>query len=223
MLDEHGEGGLHQLAVERVRVEDHQRARPVEALRHRRRLAQLEPADLVHHRDHRLGQALRDLRHLEPDDRELLVGGREVDEEVQAPALEAVGQLARVVRGEDHQRDIGGLDRAELGHRHLEVREHLEQEGLELRLGLVDLVHQQHHRIVRLDGLEQRPRRQEAVGEEGVVLPGDARRPRRAATARRRSARRCARAGAGCRGAAWRTSTRRAPCPRRAPRSTGGG
>jgi hypothetical protein len=46
---------------------------------------------------------------------------------------------------------------------------------IEFRLGLVDLVHQQHHRIRRLDGLEQRPRGEKAVGEEGVVLAGDLR------------------------------------------------
>ena len=78
---------------------------------------------------------------------ELLV--REVDVEVQAAALERVGHLARVVRGEDHERHVLRLDRAELGHAHLEVREHLEQERLELRVGLVDLVDQQQRRLVR--------------------------------------------------------------------------
>ena len=38
--------------------------------------------------------------------------------------------------------------RAELGHAHLEVAQDLEQEGLELGVGLVDLVDQQHDRVL---------------------------------------------------------------------------
>jgi hypothetical protein len=67
-----------------------------------------------------------------------------------------------------------GLDRPQLRDRDLEVRQHLQQEGLELRLGLVDLVHQQHHRIVGPNRRQQRPGREEPVREEGVVLAGDA-------------------------------------------------
>ena len=68
------------------------------------------------------------------------------------------------------------------GHRHLEVREDFEQERLELRLRLVDLVDEQDDGIGGLDGLQQRPRREEAMREEGVVLardPGDRIRQRR--------------------------------------------
>jgi len=68
---------------------------------------------------------------------------------------------------------VPGAHRAELGHRHLEVREHLEQERLELGLGLVDLVHEQHHGLVGEDRLEQRARREEAEREERVLLPRD--------------------------------------------------
>ena len=121
-------------------------------------------------RHHRLGEALRDLGNFEADDRQLLVGRREVDEEMEAPPLEPVRELPRVVRGQDHERDVGRLDRPELRHRHLEIREDLQQEGLELRLGLVDLVDEQDDGLDGLDGLQQRPGGEKAMGEEGVVL-----------------------------------------------------
>ena len=60
-------------------------------------------------------------------------------------------------------------DRAELGDRDLEVGEHLEQERLELLVGAVDLVDQQHHGLVGVDRLEQRPPDQE-LGAEELVL-----------------------------------------------------
>ena len=40
----------------------------------------------------------------------------------------------------------GGLDGAEFGDRHLEVGQHLQQEGLERLVGAVELVDQQHRR-----------------------------------------------------------------------------
>ena len=53
-----------------------------------------------------------------------------------------------------------GADRPELGDRYREVRQELEQERLELVVGAVDLVDQQHDRLGRigLERLEQRPR-----------------------------------------------------------------
>src|SRR5262249_60081914 len=53
------------------------------------------------------------------------------------------------------------------------VREHLEQERLELRLGLVDLVDEQHDGLLRLDRRQKRPWGEEAVREERVLLAGD--------------------------------------------------
>ena len=62
-----------------------------------------------------------------------------------------------------------GADRAELRDRDLEVGEHLEQERLELLVGAVDLVDQQHDGLVGVDRLEQRPTDQE-LGPEQLVL-----------------------------------------------------
>ena len=86
-----------------------------------------------------------------------------------ARRFERVVELARPVRGEDHRRLAAGADRAELGDRDLEVREHLEQERLELLVGAVDLVDQEHDRLVGVDRLEQRPADQE-LGPEQLVL-----------------------------------------------------
>ena len=82
--------------------------------------------------------------------RVLELGVREVDVEVQAAALQRVAHLARVVRGEEDERLGLRVEGADLGHAHLEVRQHLEQERLELRVGLVDLVDQQ--QVRRLGG-----------------------------------------------------------------------
>ena len=70
-------------------------------------------------------------------------------------------------------RRLRGLDGAELGDRHLEVGEHLEQERLEGFVGAVELVDQQHRRAVGigLERLQQRPLDQEALGEHVVREP----------------------------------------------------
>src|SRR5262252_1002449 len=173
VLDQHRQGRLDDAGIELARVQDHERARPVERLRDRRELAEVHGADLLHRGDDGPGQLLRNLGHLQPNDLQLVGRRREIDEEVQAPALETVRELARVVRGEDDERDVVGPHRAELGHRHLEVREHLEQERLELRLGLVDLVDEQHDGLLGLDRRQKRPRRKKPIREERVLLAGD--------------------------------------------------
>jgi hypothetical protein len=88
----------------------------------------------------------------------------------EATALERVVQLAGAVRGQDHARPPGRGDRADLGDRDLEIREHLEQERLELFVGAVDLVDQQHHRLLALDRLQERPPDQELRTEELLFL-----------------------------------------------------
>ena len=60
-------------------------------------------------------------------------------------------------------------DRAELRHRHLEVREHLQQVRLELLVGAVDLVDEEHRRFVLGDRLEKRPAEEIALGEDPLL------------------------------------------------------
>ncbi len=63
-----------------------------------------------------------------------------------------------------------GPDRPDLGDRDLEVGEQLQQERLELVVGAVDLVDQQHRRlwVVVLDGVQQRPALEELPAEQLV-------------------------------------------------------
>ena len=65
-------------------------------------------------------------------------------------------------------RRVGG-DRAELGDGHLEVRQHLQQQALDLDVGLVGLVDEQHGRLGAPDRGQQRPGEQELLAEDVVV------------------------------------------------------
>src|SRR6185437_11150721 len=76
----------------------------------------------------------------------------------------------RAVRGQDHDRALLGRDRAELGDRDREVRQELEQERLELVVGAVDLVDQQHHRSVVLERVEQRSPQEVPSGEQLALV-----------------------------------------------------
>ena len=78
------------------------------------------------------------------------------------------------VRGQDHHRRHGCAERAELGHRHGEVGQDLEQEGLELVVCTVDLVDEEDRRSVAGCGpVRDRPQEgspdQEALREELVL------------------------------------------------------
>ena len=55
-----------------------------------------------------------------------------VDPEVEAAPAEGVRQVARAVRGQDDVRPVRGRDGPDLRDRHLEVRQDLEEEALEL-------------------------------------------------------------------------------------------
>ena len=77
-------------------------------------------------------------------------------------------QLAGAVGGEHDQRRRLGRDRADLGDGDLEVGQQLEQERLELVVGPVDLVDEQHRPVAGPDRLEQRPLEQELRAEQLV-------------------------------------------------------
>ena len=128
------------------------------------------------------------------------------DPVVEAAALDRVVQVARAVRGQHDDRRVRRADRADLRDRHARVGEQLEQERLEVVVGAVDLVDQQHRRPRPgvLERAQQRPPDQ-VVRPEQVLL----------AQRRRRSRRR-----AGSRSAGAGSSTRTAPRRRRSPRST---
>src|SRR3954453_15351498 len=161
---------LHEhLVVDVVGAEQEQRARPVDRLGDRRGLLQVEVAD---HRDH-LHELARDrvveVGRVELDDRKLVLELRVVEPQVQAAALERLGQLAGVVRRQEDDRPRARLEAAELGDRDLEVAEELEQHRLELLVGLVDLVDQQHDGLLGGDRAHERALEQELLAEDVVL------------------------------------------------------
>jgi hypothetical protein len=133
----------------------------------------LEQVLLPQHRDARghLGGQLRGgLRDPGPDDGDLPVELRVLDPVVEAAALERVVHLTGAVAGDHHDRGHLGVHGAELGHGHRVVREHLQQEGLELVVRAVDLVDQQDGRSGLQRG-EQRPGQQEAAAVDLRLEP----------------------------------------------------
>jgi len=169
VLDDDRHRVREDLAVDVLGAEQQQRARPVDRLGDRRRLLEVE---LAHHGDdlHELARdRLVELGRVQPDDLQLVLERRVVEPEVQAAALERLGQLARVVGGQQHDRARARLEAAQLGDRELEVAQQLEQHRLELLVGLVDLVDEQDDRLLGGDGRHERALQQE-LGAEDVVL-----------------------------------------------------
>ena len=69
-----------------------------------------------------------------------------IDPVIEAAPLQRVVDLARAVGGDDDDRRLLRLDRADLRDRDLEIGQHFEQIGLERLVGAVELVDQQHRR-----------------------------------------------------------------------------
>ena len=116
-----------------------------------------------------------DVGHAQLDDRDLALEVGMLDPVVEAPALQGVVDVAGAVRGEHHERRPARPVQADLGDGDLVVGEHLEQVGLELVVGAVDLVDQQHRRrpLDRLDRPEQGPLDQESFAVElGLEVVG---------------------------------------------------
>ena len=161
------------LGIHRLDAEQQQGPGPVERFRHRRRLFQLQIPDGAHDADHLIGERLRDAGH--PGEHDLLLPLEVgiVDVQEQAATLEGLGQLPGVVGGQEHQRNLGGAHRPQLGDRYLVVGEDLQQQGLGLHLDPVHLVDEQHDRFVGPDGLQQGPGQQERLREDVLldVLP----------------------------------------------------
>src|SRR5580658_8382039 len=145
ILQEDVQGVLGPGGVDRLHAQQHERAGPVDRLGDRRRLAQLEGAQRAHDPRHLVGELLADARHLGPHDLALALEIRVVDVQVEAPALERLGELTGVVGREEHHGQLRGPYGPELGNRHLVLREDLEQQRLGLELDAVDLVDQEHH------------------------------------------------------------------------------
>ena len=200
------------VGIEVERVQLRQRRRPVDRLGDARRLEEVELAQLLHEADDLARQALAGARRLDLEDLQLALQVGIVDPVIEAAALQRVVDLARAVGGDDDDRRLRRLDRAELGNRHLEVGQHFQQVGLERLVGAVELVDQQDRRAFGMRAAAPRA----AAGGSGT-----ARRRCRPPAGRDRA--RPAPRPAGSRSSGARSSTRRPRRRRRGPRSTAGG
>ncbi len=90
---------------------------------------------------------------------------------IQAAPLQRVVELPRPVRRDHDRRRRFRHHLPHLGDRHRELREDLEQEGLELVVGAVQLVHEQDRAGSRPDRREQGPLHEELRTEEVVDVP----------------------------------------------------
>jgi hypothetical protein len=170
VLQDRPERLLDDLRVELLGAKGHERVRPVDRLRDAGRLGEVHLPQPGHERRGLGGQPLRDARHPQPHDLDLALQRRVRDPVEQAAALERVVQLAGAVRREDHRRPPLGRDRPDLRDRDLEVGEDLQEERLELVVGPVDLVDEQHDRVLGGDGLQQRAADEELGAEELLLV-----------------------------------------------------
>ena len=209
VLEHRAERRLRGGRVQPGHAEQGQRGHPVDRLGDPRRLLQLQGADPGHRRGRGDRERLRAARHPAPDDLHGPLRRRVVDPVVEAAPLQRVVQVAGAVGGQHHDRRVRRPDRAQLRDGHRGLGEQLEGERLEVVVGPVELVDQQHRRprAGMLQRGQQRPA-QQVVRAEQPGLVGAARRGTRRA---------------GCRAAGGRSSTRRAPRRRRCPRSTAAG
>src|SRR5271165_5316958 len=152
-------------------AEDAQREGPADRLRDAGRLGEIQAAQPVDGGRDLSGQLLPRLGHPAPDDLRDAGGVRIGDPVVQAPALERVVQVPGPVRGQHGDRGQLGLLGTEFGDGDRRLGQQLEQEGLELVVGPVNLVDEQDRgpgtRVQQ--GGEQRPRQQVLLGEQVLV------------------------------------------------------
>ena len=177
VLQHRAERRLDHGRLELAAAECLERLRPVDRLGDSRRLHEVEAPQPLDECGRLRREPCRHARHLQPDDLHLALERGMVDPVVERPALERVVQLARAVRRQHDHRPALAANRADLRNGDLEVRQHLEQERLELVVGAVDLVDQQHDRLGALDRLEQRAADQELRPEQlllgyGALLCG---------------------------------------------------
>src|SRR5579885_304172 len=124
-------------------TEAHQGARPIERLGDRGRLLHAGLANRTDEARRLLRQARIELGNLELDYPAFLIDRGKIDEQMKTTTAERLRELAGAIRGQHHRGMLARPDGAELRDADLEIGEQLEQEGLELLVGLVHLVDQQ--------------------------------------------------------------------------------
>ena len=110
---------------------------------------------------------LVDVGPLSLDNGDLPLNIRILQIEVGASPPQGLPQGSGPVGGQHHKGDGFRPHRPRLGDGHLHFAEQLQQERLELLVGFVDLVNEQHHRLLGPDRPQQGPLQQVFVAEEG--------------------------------------------------------
>src|SRR5690606_20688011 len=166
---QHIERAPDEIGIQLARMQEHERARPVDRLAHRRKLLQVERAQSLHEGDELPAQPLLDFRHPRADDAlfKLRVGARNV--KMQTAPLQRVANLARIVGGKKNDRRRARLDRAKLRDRDLTIRKKFEQKRLELVIRLVEFVDEQYRSARLPQRLEKRTRLQKFLIKESIV------------------------------------------------------
>ena len=162
---------FHPRGLQVFRPEREEGGGPVQRLRHARALGEIGLPEPLHETDDLPGQRLRNPRHPCVKDGELALGAGVVDPMVEAAPLERVVDFAGPVAGQDYHRRPLGADGADLRDAHREIAQELEEEGLELLVGPIDLVDQQHggRAAPAVQGAQQRSPDQELLTED---VPG---------------------------------------------------
>jgi hypothetical protein len=94
VLDDDAHRLAERVGVDVLRAQQQQRPRPVDRLRDRRRLLEVELAHLVDDLDQLASHHVRQLGRVQLDDLQLQLELRVVQPEIEAAALERLGQLA---------------------------------------------------------------------------------------------------------------------------------
>src|SRR5205823_9845868 len=139
--------------VDRVRrqfqyIELHQGLGPVDRLGDAWELEEVHRAQPLYKADNLARQMLARARRFPLQYFELARRGRIVHPVIEATPLQRVMDLAGTVRGDDNDRRMLRVYGADLRDRHLKVGEQLEEVGLERLVGAVELVDQQHRRVL---------------------------------------------------------------------------
>src|SRR5215472_16721654 len=168
VLDDRAERVVRSLWCQLRLPQESQGADPVDGLCDSWRLRQVELAQPVHGAHNFPGELLGDAGLADEDDLHLPLLARVADPVVQAATPQGVMQFPGPVGGQDDSRCAIRLYRADLGDADLEVGEDFQQECLELVIGTVNLVDEQHGLVTSPDRLEQRPFQQELRAEQPV-------------------------------------------------------
>ena len=116
---------------------------PIQRLGNAGVLEEIDCPELLHIGDDLSGELFVAALDLAPDDGEFVGSSRIIDPVIKATTLQGVMHFARPVGRHDHDWRLDGLHRSEFGDRHLEIREHFEQERLEGLVRAVEFIDQE--------------------------------------------------------------------------------